>query len=99
MEKLAGIIFGGGGPMLVLTSFSSFSDPKFIAKLQQKGLGKFIAYRVPLELCREKYGRHYDVILGDLHQSDDLRVLDYNGHNIFNHFLLSELGEPFYYEP
>ena len=29
---------------------------------------------------------------------DDLRVLDYNGYNIFNHFSLSELGEPVHFE-
>jgi hypothetical protein len=98
MEKLAGIIFGGGGPMLVLTSYASFSDPKFIEKLQQKGIRKFIAYEVPIALCKERYGRQYEVILADLHQTDDLRVLDYNGHNIFNTFRLSELGSPFTFE-
>jgi hypothetical protein len=31
--------------------------------------------------------------MGDLRQSDDLRVLDYDGHHVFYNFSLHELGE------
>ncbi len=31
-------------------------------------------------------------------QSADLRVLDYNGHNVFHSFSFSDLGEPVFYE-
>jgi hypothetical protein len=37
--------------------------------------------------------------LSDLKQEDDLRVLDYDGHHIFNHFSLKQLQHPVYYEP
>ncbi len=37
--------------------------------------------------------------MGDLYQKDDLRILDYNGHNVFYNFSLKDLGEPLYYEP
>jgi hypothetical protein len=94
----AGIIFTGTGPILILTSYESFSDSDFIEKLRIKGIEKFIAFEVPEELCRKRYGRHFDVILGDLHQTDDLRVLDYNGHTVLKNFSFRELGEPYFHE-
>ena len=38
------------------------------------------------------------MIMEDLSQTDDLRVLDYNGHHVFYNFALKELGEPIYVE-
>jgi hypothetical protein len=35
----------------------------------------------------------------DLHQTDDLRVLDYDGHRVFRNFTLTQLGQPIYHEP
>ncbi len=94
----AGIIFTGSGPLLILTSYESFLDKKFVEKLEAKGVRKFIGFEVPLESAKGKYGLHYDIVLGDLKQSDDLRVLDYNGHNIMSLFAFKELGEPVIYE-
>ncbi len=94
----AGIILTGSGPILVLTSYESFTDPKFVEKMRAKGIQKFMGYEVPLELCQKRYGEHYPVVLGDLRQSDDLRVLDYDGHHIFLTFSFKELGQPFTYE-
>lgn len=94
----AGIIFTGTGPILILTSYEAFNDPKFIEKLQAKGIKKFIAREVPIDKAKEKYGLQYTIILGDLLQSDDLRVLDYNGHNVFYNFSFSEMSDPIYYE-
>jgi hypothetical protein len=48
-------------------------------KLKANGIKKFIGYEVPLELCQKRYGEHAPVVLNDLRQSDDLRVLDYDG--------------------
>jgi hypothetical protein len=36
--------------------------------------------------------------LGDLRQTDDLRILDYDGHHIFNSFSLNELGSSCIYD-
>ena len=94
----AGIVYTGSGPILVLTSYESFTDPKFVEKLKSKGIKKFIGWEVPLELCQKRYGEHYPVILGDLRQNDDLRVLDYDGHHIFLTFSFKELGQQFSYE-
>ncbi|MFC1813977.1 hypothetical protein ACFL03_14930 [Thermodesulfobacteriota bacterium] len=95
----AGIFFTGSGPVVILTSFDSFENSNFIERLNAKGIKKFVAYEVSVDDVKSKYGRHFNVIMGDLHQNDDLRVLDYDGHRVFNHFILKNLGEPLYYEP
>jgi hypothetical protein len=94
----AGIIFTGTGPILILTTFDSFSHPKLVEKLKTKGINKYIASELPLEKVRARYGNQYNVVLGDLHQSDDLRVLDYNGYNVFYNFKFSEMAKPVYCE-
>jgi len=95
----AGVIFTGTGPILILTSYKSLTDPGFVEKLATKGVKKFISYEFPLEEIKEKYGKYFDVIMNDLYQTDDLRVLDYNGHSIFQSFSFSKSGPPTYYEP
>jgi hypothetical protein len=94
----AGIFFTGTGPILILTTYGELNDPMLVGKLEQKGIKKYIAYEVPEELVKEKYGLQFNIIMGDLKQSDDLRVLDYDGHHVFYNFSLSELGAPVYHE-
>ncbi len=94
----AGILFTGSGPILILTSYESLTNPIFVKKLSTKGIKKFIAFEVSETVLKEKYGQHLNVIMGDLYQSDDLRVLDYDGHHVFNIFNLEELGDPIFYE-
>ena len=94
----AGIIFGGTGPILILTSYESFNDEKFVAKLAAKGIKKFIASEVPLEIVKQKYGKHFEVVMGDLRQTDDLRVMDYDGHNVFYNFSFKVMEKPVYHE-
>ena len=94
----AGIFFTGTGPILILTSYASLDAPNLVEKLTQKGIKKYIAYEVPEELVKERYGKQFNVILGDLKQNDDLRVLDYDGHHVFYNFSLSEIGQPVFYE-
>ena len=94
----AGLIFTGTGPILILTTYESFKDPNLVAKLEVKGIKKFIACELPLEKVKAKYGNHFTVVMGDLKQTDDLRVLDYNGYNVFYNFSFSEMGKPIYHE-
>jgi hypothetical protein len=94
----AGIFFTGTGPILLLTTYRELNDPMLVNKLEQKGIKKFIAYEVPEALVKEKYGLQFNIIMGDLKQTDDLRVLDYDGHHVFYNFSLSELGTPIFYE-
>jgi len=94
----AGIIFTGTGPILILTTFDSFEDPKLVEKLATKGISKYIASELPLDKVKAKYGNHYNVVIGDLKQTDDLRILDYNGYNVFYNFKFSEMGKAVYHE-
>jgi hypothetical protein len=94
----AGIFFTGTGPILLLTTYDELNDSTLAAKLAQKGIKKYIAYEVDLDLVMEKYGQHFKIIMGDLRQSDDLRILDYDGHHVFYNFSLSKLGSPVYHE-
>ncbi|MEW6265960.1 MAG: hypothetical protein AB1641_23040 [Thermodesulfobacteriota bacterium] len=94
----AGIIFTGSGPILILMSYDSFLNQDLAVKLVQKGIKKFIACEVDLGLCQKRYGQHFEAIRKDLLSSDDMRVLDYNGHNVFYMFSFKELGPPQYKE-
>jgi hypothetical protein len=94
----AGIFFTGTGPILILTSHQALDDPKLVEKLSAKGIKKFIASEVSMDKVKKLYGYHFNIVMGDLQQTDDLRVLDYNGHNVFYNFKFSELGEMIYHE-
>ncbi len=94
----AGIIFTGTGPILVLTTYPSFDNPQFVEKLARKGIMKFIAYDLDVDLVRKKYGGQFEAIVNDVKQEDDLRVLDYNGHNVFYNFSFQEMGTPITHE-
>ena len=50
----AGIIFTGTGPILILTTYESFKDPKLISKLETKGIKKYIAAELPLGRVKDK---------------------------------------------
>lgn len=94
----AGIFFTGSGPILILTTYDTFTEHDFLNKLQAKGIKKFVAREVPVERVKDRYGNHYAVVMGDLNQTDDLRVMDYNGHNVFYNFSFAEMGDPVYHE-
>lgn len=93
------MLFTGSGPLVILTSHESLTSPALLDTLAAKGIDKFIAYEIPQEMARQRYGGHYDVVAGDLHESDGLRVLDYNGERAFRLFRFDELGPPVLHEP
>ena len=95
----AGIFFTGTGPILILTTYDTFTETDFVNKLDAKGIRKFVAREVPVDRVKEKYGNHFQVVMGDLNQTDDLRVMDYNGHNVFYNFSFTEMSPPVYHEP
>ena len=92
------MLFTGSSPLVILTSHDHVTDPKLVEKLVAKGIDKFIAYEIPLELAKERYGGHFAVVVGDLHESDDLRILDYNGERAFKLFHFGEMGQPMFFE-
>ena len=94
----AGLLLTGNGALIYLTSHKKFLDKSLIEKFSTKGISKFIAYEVPVEEARKRYGKHFDIVMMDLNETDDLRILDYDGTRAFKMFSFKELGEPFMHE-
>ena len=94
----AGLLITGSGSLMYLTSHNSFVDDALIEKFKAKGIRKFIAYEVSVDDARKRYATHFNIVLQDLRETDDLRILDYDGTRAFNMFSFKELGEPFVYE-
>lgn len=88
----AALLFTGSGPLVILTSHESLTHPELLAKLSAKGIDKFIAHEIPVDLAQRRYGTHYGMVIRDLHETDDLRILDYNGQRAFRLFRFDELG-------
>lgn len=91
-------MFTGSGPIVILTSYDSIKHPDLLNILESKGIHKFVACEVPLELAKTRYGGHFDIVRKSLQESDDLRVLDYSGQGAFGKFKFKELGDPVYHE-
>ena len=92
------MLFTGSGPIVIMTSHESVTTPALLEKLKVKGIDRFLAYEVPLDLAKERYGGHFGIVLSDLHETDDLRVLDYNGERAFSLFRFDELGKAWMHE-
>jgi hypothetical protein len=91
------LIFTGTGPILVLATYPELLDERLLEKLRYKGINKFIAYEVDTNAVRERYQQSFDSIANDLESVEDIRVLDFNGHQIMANFSLDELGAPIKY--
>jgi hypothetical protein len=92
------ILFTGSGPLVILTSHPSIEDPVLLEKLAGRGIDKFLAYSVPAALAKARYGMHFDVVGRDPSESDDLRVLDFDGTHAFRLFDFSEMSGPIAHE-
>ncbi len=88
------IIFTGTGPILVLSTYPKLTDERLVSKLRYKGIDKFIAYEVDRDAVEARYEHSFANILKDLEHEEDIRVLDFNGHQIMANFSLEELGDP-----
>lgn len=93
-QPSAYLIFTGTGPILALSTYDEVTDERLVAKLRYKGIDKFIAYAVDLEAVAARYPDSYPSVSEDLRGVEDIRVLDFNGHQIMANFSLAELGEP-----
>ena len=96
-DPRAYLIFTGTGPILVLSTYDDVVDERLVAKLRYKGIDKFIAYEVEPSAVAERYPESFDSVRQDLKGVEDIRVLDFNGHQIMANFSLGELGEPIKY--
>ena len=88
------IIFTGTGPILVLSTYPKLTDERLVSKLRYKGIDKFIAYEVDRDAIETRYEHSFANILKDLENEEDIRVLDFNGHQIMANFSLNALGDP-----
>jgi len=95
---IAALICTQEGADVILSHCDSLEDPDLLAALEAKGIRKFIGFTIPVELARERYGRHFDVVVQGIHETDELRVIDFLGSRAFNLFSFEELGEPVFYE-
>jgi hypothetical protein len=92
------LVFMGSGTILLLSTYPELTDERLVGKLRYKGIDKFIAYEVEMDAVRARYAESFDNIARDLEGVEDMRVLDFNGHQIMANFSLGELGEPIKYE-
>jgi hypothetical protein len=92
------LLLTANGALVILTSYSSPEDPGLLARLEKKGISKFVAYAIPIELARARYGTHSVMVEHALNETDDLRVLDFDGQRIFKLFRFAELGTPIVHE-
>ena len=88
------LIFTGSSPILVLSTYPKLTDERLLDKLRYKGIDKFIAYQVDLEAVAERYPDSFKQVMDDLEGAEDIRVLDFNGHQIMANFSLDALGDP-----
>ena len=94
----AGIIIDGAGSILILTSCESFEDPQLVEAFRRKGITKYVAFEVPVDLVQKNYGQHFAVALADRQQTDILRVVDVDGQRIFTNFPLRTFNRPVCHE-
>jgi hypothetical protein len=92
------VVLTENGPILVMTARSVITDDSLLDSLHRRGVDKFIAYEVPTDGLHESYGLPFELIAADLQKGKDLRVLDFDGRNIFDCLRLSELGQGIRYE-
>src|SRR5690242_10289524 len=92
------MLMTSSGPLVVLTSHASVLDEAVARLLAHKGIGKFLAFEIPLALARRSYGLHFDIVEAGLKESDEFRVLDEDGDHIFRLFRFGDLGPPVAYE-
>ncbi len=91
------LLFMGSGPILLLSTYPKLTDERMVSKLRYKGIDKFIAYEVDLQAVRERYAESFENVSRDLGEVEDMRVLDFNGHQIMANFSLDKLGDPIKY--
>ncbi|CAN7601155.1 hypothetical protein LJR219_004558 [Phenylobacterium sp. LjRoot219] len=92
------MLFTGSGPLVILTSHASIEEPGLLEKLAGKGVDRFLAYEIPLGLAKARYGMHFDIVARSLAETDDLRVLDFDGARAFRLFSFAEMSGPMAHE-
>ncbi len=53
------LLLTASGALIILTSYASAEDQRLLKKLELKGIEKFVAFDIPLDLAKERYGAHF----------------------------------------
>lgn len=56
------LLLTASGPLLILTSHDSINDAMLLDNLKLKGIGKFVAFDVPLSLAKERHGGYFQAV-------------------------------------
>ncbi len=100
MEAMkAYLLFTATRPVLVLTTYDFARHPELLDKLAAKTVDKFIAHEVPIDAIKTNYSAHFAHVLNDPSQTDEVKILDDDGKEIFTNIRLKSLSAPIYYEP
>jgi len=92
------MLFTGSGSLVILTSHESIESPELLAMLAAKGVDKFVAYELPPGMAKARYGMHFDIVARSLAETDDLRVLDFDGRRALRLFSFAEMSGPIVHE-
>ncbi len=92
------LILTENGPLLVMTSHACITEKRLLEAMRIRGIEKFIAYEVPAERLHDYYGIPFEVIAADLDRGKDVRVLDFDGLQIFDRVSFADLGQAVHYE-
>ena len=88
------LIFTGTGPILVLSTYPKLTDDRLLEKLRYKGIDRSSPTRWTSKRWRSVYPQSFEQAQGDLEGREDIRVLDFNGHQIMANFSVDSLGDP-----
>jgi hypothetical protein len=93
------LLFTATGSLVILTSCDSIKNPEVLKELGSKGIHKFVAHEVPIELAESLYVQQFEDGCRNLHKNNRLYVLDNSGEHIFRNIEFDDLGPEIYYEP
>ncbi len=89
----AGLLLNGSGAIIYITSHGMVLDDDLKEKFKAKGIHKCIVYELPVVDVKDRYGAHFNIVEQDLRETDDLRILDYDGSRAFGMFSFKEMGD------
>jgi hypothetical protein len=99
MEPLKSyLLLTATGAVLILTGDNLDKNPELLKNLSAGSLNKFVAYEIPVDSVKNSYRAHFEHTLRDPFQSNEFKVLDDDGIQIFNNIKLKELGSPIFFE-
>jgi hypothetical protein len=99
MEPLKSyLLLTATGAVLILVADNLDKNPELLKSLSAGSLNKFVAYEIPVDSVRNSYRAHFEHTLRDPFQTNEFKVLDDDGVQIFKNVSLKELGSPIFFE-